>query len=144
MKRIKNIFIITALIICLLLTINTGCDNTSIYQIIPYSGNWKLIFTYTDGTEFGRSVITVNDFGDFCEILTVTESGIEFYVIGKVAYDGRITTGGFADNCGSPAGGKFTGSFTELMGAFYASGNFSDTLRNPVYKGKWQARRIAN
>ena len=143
MKRIKNLFIIIALIIYLPLTINNGCEDTSIYQIIPYSGNWKLIFTYTDGTEFGRSVFTVQDTGGFCGKLTVTESGDEFYVKGSVTYDGQIT-GGFTDNCGSPAFGKFTGSFTELMGAFYASGNFSDTLRNPVYKGKWQARRTAN
>ena len=140
MKRIKNLLIVIALIIYLPLTINNGCEHTSVYEIVPYSGNWKLIFTNTDGTEFGRSVITVQDAGDFCGKLTVTESGVEFYVIGKVAYDGLIT-GGFADNCGSPAGGRFTGSFTELMGAAYVSGNFSDSLRNPVYKGKWHGKR---
>ena len=66
MKRIKNILIIIALTIYLPLTINNGCDQTSVYEIVPYSGNWKLIFTNTDGTEFGRSDITLQDTGSFC------------------------------------------------------------------------------
>ncbi|MBK8552484.1 MAG: hypothetical protein IPL53_15990 [Ignavibacteria bacterium] len=138
MKLIKKILLITALAY-IFAALNTGCE-TPIGQIVPYSGNWKFTFSYDNGSVFASSNILIQDTGAFCGKITVMETGNIFYIKGDVSGYGEIT-GGFADSCSAPVTGKIIGSFTELMGAGYASGTFTDTLQNPGYKGTWQARR---
>jgi hypothetical protein len=138
MKRIKNLLTIAA-IAYLTVALNTGCE-TPISQIVPYSGNWKFTFSYDNGTAFANSFITIQDTGDFCGKISVIENGNEFSIQGDVSGYG-IITGGFADSCSGSVTGNITGSFTELMGAGYASGTFTDTLQNQSYKGTWQASR---
>lgn len=138
MNNIKKI-ISASLIAYIIISLNTGCE-TPISQIVPYSGNWRFIFTYTDGNAFADSYITIQDSGAFCGKLTVSGSGTVVYIQGDVSGSGQIT-GGFANDCSGSVRGSFTGSFTEIMGAGFASGTFSDTIKNPLYKGTWIARR---
>ena len=139
MKKFRNVIVILSLL-CFSTMLDNGCSETPITQIVPYSGSWNFTFTYNNGVTFAQSYITVQDTGDFCGKLTVIENGSVFYIKGGITYQGDIT-GGFAGNCESQANGTLNGTFIELMGAVYASGTFNDTLRNPDYKGTWQAKR---
>ena len=138
MKNFKKI-ISAVLIAYIIISLNTGCE-TPVSQIVPYSGNWRFIFTYTDGNAFADSYITIQDTGAFCGKLTFSGSGTPIYIQGDVSGTGQIS-GGFANDCSGSVRGSLNGSFTELMGAGYASGTFNDTLKNPGYKGTWMARR---
>lgn len=138
MKNIKK-FIRASLIAFLLISLNSGCE-TPISQIVPYSGNWKFIFTYTNGNAFADSYIAIQDTGAFCGKLTVSGTTTVFYIQGDVSGEGQIS-GGFADDCSGSVSGSLSGSFTEIMGAGFASGTFSDTTKNPGYIGTWIARR---
>lgn len=119
--------------------LNSGCE-TSITEIVPYSGYWKFTFTKENGTVLSNAILTIQDTGNFCGKFTVNGSGDEFYIQGDVNGDGQIT-GGFSTSCTASVNGNISGTFTDLMGAGYASGTFTDTLQNPSYKGTWQARR---
>lgn len=138
MKNIKKIFSF-ALIAYIIFSLNTGCE-TPVSQIVPYSGNWRFIFTYTDGSSFADSYITIQDTGAFCGKLTFSRTDSAIYIQGDVSANGQIT-GGFANDCSGSVRGNLSGSFTELMGAGFASGTFSDTVINSIYKGSWIARR---
>lgn len=138
MKWIKKTLAV-AVIVYMSAAIYSGCE-TPVSQIVPYSGNWSFAFTYNNGTAFASSNITIQDTGAFCGKLSVIGTGNEFYIQGDVSGDGNVS-GGFANDCSGSVTGNMSGVFTELMGAGYASGTFTDTLQNPNYKGTWQARR---
>ena len=142
MKHLKNIILIFALMIYIPLALNPECGVSS-RSVSPYSGKWKIAFTYSNGNTFANAVVIVQDGGGFCGKLKVADTGNEFYVSG---FAGEQVSGGFADSCRSYSYVNYNlnGSFSELLGAGYGSGNFSDTLRNPNYKGTWQARRTIN
>lgn len=138
MKNVK-IILMAAIIFFLLNAFHNGCDSP-VSDIVPYSGNWSFTFSYVNGTAFAVSEVSVQDEGDFCEKLVLSGSGTEFYIKGEVTADG-VVNGAFANDCSGALSGSLNGKFTELMGAGYASGTFSDTLRNSNYKGTWKARR---
>lgn len=128
----------SAVYICI--SLYSGCSETLISEIVPYSGSWSFSFSYTGGNVFANSVIIIQDTGAFCGELYISETNTIMYIQGDVSGDGKIS-GGFADNCSGTVRGNMNGTFTELMGAGYASGTFSDTLQNAAYKGTWRARR---
>ncbi|MCX6161406.1 MAG: hypothetical protein NTV87_08755 [Ignavibacteriae bacterium] len=138
MGKIINL-IIFAFIVYISTALYTGCE-TPIYQIVGYSGSWKFDYKYDNGTPFGQSILTIQDTGSFCGKFMIISTGGQYYVKGRVTADGLVYAG-FANGCDSVVTGNISGTFTELMGAGYASGKFSDTLRNSAYKGTWQARR---
>lgn len=138
MKKHNKIFMII-LTVCLYTVLYSGCE-TPVSLIVPYSGNWSFTFNYANGTSFANSAITIQDTGSFCGKLTLSGSSSFFYIRGDISGDGKIE-GVFANDCSGSSSGKISGTFIELMGAGYASGTFNDTLRNPNYKGTWQARR---
>lgn len=138
MKKIKKIFAVFVTVY-LTLALNSGCE-TPVSQIVPYSGYWSFTFSYDDGTAFANSAIKIQDTGAFCGQLIIAGSSTVVFIKGDVSGDGKIS-GGFADECQGNISGSIIGTFTELMGAGYASGTFSYTIQNPNYKGTWQARR---
>ncbi|MBK8983962.1 MAG: hypothetical protein IPM38_16995 [Ignavibacteria bacterium] len=138
MKKLKSILVVSV-IFYVSVALYTGCE-TSITKIVPYSGNWNFSFSSSNGTTLSNATVSIQDTGDFCKQFTVIGSGVVFFVQGDVDGNGQIT-GGFSNSCSGPVSGNISGTFTELMGAGYGAGTFTDTLQNPAFKGTWEARR---
>jgi len=138
MNKIKSLLIFAA-VVYVSFALYPGCE-TPINQIVGYSGSWKFTFTNDNGTALGNSILTIQDTGAFCGKFSVIATGSQYYIKGSVTADG-VVSGGFTNGCDSSVAGNINGTFTELMGAGYASGSFSDTLHSPNNKGTWQARR---
>jgi len=126
--------------ILLVLIIYAGCKENPLNEVSVFSGPWKIDMSYNNSATYREASILIKDDGTFCNKVFIYPGNTYLFIQGSINVNGDFTAQ-FGDSCGVNLSGSASGSFSETAGITLGTGDWNDTIRSPLAKGTWIARR---